>query len=118
VVVVSDEWHVAGDVLIDLDRATVRSEAQPILDRIAFWLGRNPTVTLAIEGHTDASGDPRHNQELSEQWATATRDYLVSRGIAATRLSCVGRGESEPVAGNDTAADRQRNRRVVLIPSS
>ena len=116
--VVNDEWHVAGDLLFDLDRATVSAGAQPILDHIATWLGRNPTVTLTIEGHTDASGSTGHNLELSERRAAATRDYLVAHGVAASRLTSVGKGESEPVAGNDSDADRQKNRRVELVPNS
>jgi outer membrane protein OmpA-like peptidoglycan-associated protein len=65
-----------------------------------------------IVGHTDATGPDASNMSLSERRAGAAATYLAAQGVARTRLRSTGRGESEPVAPNDTEADRQKNRRV------
>jgi outer membrane protein OmpA-like peptidoglycan-associated protein len=65
-----------------------------------------------IVGHTDATGPDTYNMTLSERRAGAAASYLASQGVARGRLRSAGRGESEPVAPNDTEADRQKNRRV------
>jgi outer membrane protein OmpA-like peptidoglycan-associated protein len=68
-----------------------------------------------IEGHTDSIGDEGYNQDLSLRRADAVRSYLAGRGVASSRLSALGKGEAFPVAGNDSAAGRQQNRRVEVI---
>jgi outer membrane protein OmpA-like peptidoglycan-associated protein len=65
-----------------------------------------------IVGHTDATGSDEHNMTLSERRAASAANNLAAPGVARTRLRSTGRGESEPVASNDTEADRQKNRRV------
>ena len=71
-----------------------------------------PTLAAAIAGHTDADGSDSHNQDLSERRAKSVVAWLVAHGIEASRLTPVGRGESEPIADNDTSAGRALNRRV------
>ena len=70
---------------------------------------------LEIIGHTDSTGPEAYNQGLSERRAKSVQDYLVSKGIRASRLTAKGYGESMPVASNDTEAGRAENRRVELI---
>jgi outer membrane protein OmpA-like peptidoglycan-associated protein len=70
---------------------------------------------VIVQGHTDATGSEEHNLRLSERRAGAVRGVLVSRGVLASRVSTVGFGEGDPVADNDTARGRQRNRRVDIV---
>jgi OOP family OmpA-OmpF porin len=63
-------------------------------------------------GHTDSIGTERYNQKLSERRAAAVKAYLVSKGIPASKITTIGKGETQPVATNKTAAGRQKNRRV------
>ncbi|MCC7131147.1 MAG: OmpA family protein [Gemmatimonadales bacterium] len=102
-------------ILFDFDSDRLRPESTPTLEQLHQALTQHADLAVTIEGHTDAQGDAAYNQKLSERRATAVVDYLVGRGIDATRLAAVGKGEAVPVAGNDTEADRQQNRRVVII---
>ena len=101
-------------VLFDSGSAVLKPEAEDTLARAAEAIaGRDGRVR--IEGHTDSEGDAPANLRLSEQRATAVRDALAARGVDASRLEIVGHGESRPVASNDSADGRARNRRVELI---
>jgi len=102
-------------ILFDTDSARIRPESQPTLDEVVRLLSSEPGWSLTIEGHTDATGTPAHNQTLSEQRAASVRDYLVSKGAAASRLNSVGFGQSKPVADNATELGRAQNRRVELV---
>lgn len=104
-----------GDVLFDTGRAELKSGAFSTVDRLATFLRENPERTVAIEGHTDSAGSDAYNLALSDQRAESVRTALVSRGIAGTRVTSKGLGESTPVANNATAEGRQRNRRVEII---
>lgn len=73
-----------------------------------------PRAKFAVVGHTDSRGADAYNQVLSEQRAAAVRDWLVANGVDASRLTVVGMGENEPVANNETAEGRAKNRRVEL----
>ncbi len=77
----------------------------------------HPGLNLQIEGHTDSIGSDEYNQRLSEQRADAVRDYLTEQGVPRESVAARGFGKSEPIASNDTAAGRQRNRRVELVVS-
>ena len=107
-----------GDVLFATDSAELRTGATSNLDPVVAFLGRYTERTVAIEGHTDSQGSDEYNQGLSQRRADSVRSHLVRQGIASSRLSATGAGESAPVAGNDTAAGRQQNRRVELIISN
>ena len=99
----------------DFDQATIQSQTQPLLDDIAEMLEDFPNWRLQIVGHTDATGDPAHNEQLSRERAAAIKAALVDRGIEAARLEYAGAGESNPVASNDTPEGRALNRRVELV---
>ncbi len=108
-----------GDVLFDTGRAELKSGAFSTVDRLATFLRENPERRVAIEGYTDAVGSDTSNLSLSQRRADAVRAALVSRGIDGTRITAKGMGEAVPVASNDTAEGRQRNRRVeVIIPNA
>jgi OOP family OmpA-OmpF porin len=101
-------------VNFEFDSSDLTAEGRAILDRGASMLQSNPAVRVEIVGHTDARGSDTYNQGLSERRAESVRAYLESNGIAASRLSASGRGESAPVASNDTDEGRAQNRRVEL----
>ncbi|QGZ42024.1 OOP family OmpA-OmpF porin [Pseudoduganella flava] len=83
--------------LFEFDSAKLRGD-QPKLDEVARVLNENPSLSgITITGHTDRLGSDKYNQKLSERRAAAAKDYLVSKGIAADRLTTQGKGESEPV---------------------
>ena len=110
-----------GDVLFDFDKATIRSNALPTLEKVkraALATGMRPVV---VEGHTDAVGTKRYNQALSEARAAAVAVWLTRSGILTSRVSSHGFGSDRPVApnkaasGGDNPAGRQLNRRVTVI---
>lgn len=106
---------VPGDIAFDPGQAVIRPNFRSALDNFAQSLVQNPSSTVSIIGHTDSTGSAATNEPLSLQRADATRDYLVSRGVASNRFSIDGRGSREPVASNDTEAGRARNRRVEIF---
>ena len=77
-------------------------------------LKADESLFLDIDGHTDAQGADDKNQVLSENRAKAVKDYLVSKGVADSRLTSTGYGETKPVADNATAAGRAKNRRTEM----
>ena len=93
--------------------AALPAESRGVLDRSAQAIRGAPDGTvLQVGGHTDNTGDPAANQQLSQRRAEAVRDYLVERGVAAASLTALGFGSSNPVADNATEAGRFRNRRI------
>jgi len=105
-------------VHFDFDKANIRADARPILDEAAQTLTSESTITVAVEGHTDSRGSDAYNDGLSKRRAQAVADYLAEHGIARTRMSVEGFGESRPVASNDTDDGRAQNRRVELRVTS
>ena len=90
--------------------------AKQSLDRVAAALmDKQPEGQIVIEGHTDSRGGAQMNEQLSEKRAQAVADYLATRGIDRSRIQTVGRGESQPIASNDTPEGRANNRRVELV---
>jgi len=104
-----------SDVLFDSGQYTLRPIAREKLARVSGIVLGHPGLRLQAEGHTDSVGTDDFNQLLSEKRALAVRDFLVEQGIAITSLGAQGFGKTMPVASNDTAAGRQRNRRVELV---
>lgn len=104
-------------VNFDFDKATLRPEDIAILDRDALsFVKSNSDVVVEVEGHTDSRGSDKYNMGLSLRRAEAVRDYLISKGVAADRLTAKGYGESQPIADNNTDEGRFKNRRVELEP--
>ena len=99
----------------DFDKATLRPEAMPKLQEAVRVMGENPTIKVNIEGHTDSVGSDEYNMRLSERRAQSVENFLVTKGVAADRLTPKGYGEGRPVSTNDTAEGRAQNRRVDLI---
>jgi outer membrane protein OmpA-like peptidoglycan-associated protein len=104
-----------SDVLFDTGAATLKPGADLALGRVSEFMQKNPNTKLVVEGHTDSVGSETYNESLSQRRADAVKAALVSRGVQSDRIETVGRGESFPVAGNDTQAGRQQNRRVEII---
>lgn len=101
-------------IFFDVDSDVLRPESTPVLEDAFTTLSEHADLSLVIEGHTDSTGTTEHNQQLSQRRAAAVVTYLTGRGIAASRLSSVGKGEAEPVEDNATPAGRAGNRRVVF----
>jgi len=99
-------------ILFDFDSAALRPEARENLRTLATSLQEYPNTDVMIVGHTDSRGSDAYNQGLSEQRAGSATDYLLAQGISRDRITMLGKGESEPVADNETEAGRQQNRRV------
>lgn len=106
-----------GDVLFSVDQARLNADGQSMVQRLATVMQQNPKRSVLIEGFTDSTGSSAHNQELSERRAMAVRDALLSVGVERSQIAVRGYGESYPVAGNDTAMNRQLNRRVEIVLS-
>lgn len=102
----------AQNIQFETASATLKPESRTILDQVAEILIRNASFSVSIDGHTDSIGSAINNQRLSEQRAKTCYDYLISKGIAASRLSYQGFGESKPIADNATREGREENRRV------
>ena len=103
-----------GDVQFASGRADLKVGATSNLNKLVTFLNEYPDRTVAIEGYTDSSED-YNNPRLSERRADSVKSYLAGQGINSMRLSASGKGESDPVASNDSAAGRQQNRRVEVI---
>jgi outer membrane protein OmpA-like peptidoglycan-associated protein len=102
------------DLVFEPGTATFAAGAEVGLARVAGWLAASPALPVRVEGHTDATGSPEANLTLSLRRAEAVRDALVARGVAAARIVVSGEGAADPVASNDDAQGRARNRRVVI----
>lgn len=102
-------------VNFETDKATLLPGAQAILDQVASSLLGNPGTEVAIHGHTDNVGGAKYNQDLSLRRAESVKAYLVSKGIAADRMSTRGYGFVKPIADNATAEGRARNRRIEFV---
>lgn len=106
---------IPSDVSFDTGRYDIKPNLRPVLDRFATTLNQNPVTVVTIIGHTDSTGTDAINNRLSVNRAAATRDYLVARGVAASRIAIEGHGSREPIADNATAAGRAKNRRVEIF---
>ncbi|HSC69405.1 MAG TPA: OmpA family protein [Cellvibrio sp.] len=104
-----------GDVLFETGKADLKSGATANLSKLSGLLAQYPERSLVIEGHTDSAGSDSFNQTLSQNRADAVKAFLLNQGIAANRITAYGKGESSPVASNDSSSGRQMNRRVEVI---
>ena len=99
----------------EFDKSSLTAGAKDTLQTVVTTLKNFPDAKIEIQGHTDWIGTEAYNQALSERRANSVRDYLVSQGIAWSRITTIGYGETQPVATNETAVGRAENRRVVII---
>lgn len=101
-------------ILFDFDSSDLRPAARNNLDELAANLNDFDETEILIVGHTDSQGAASYNQGLSERRARAAASYLRQQGVSEQRLNEIGRGETEPVASNESAEGRQQNRRVEI----
>ena len=106
---------IPSDISFAVGRADIQSNFRTILDTFATSLASTPNSNVTIIGHTDSSGTDAVNNPLSFNRAASVRDYLSSRGVASSRVAIDGRGSREPIAANDTAANKAKNRRVEIF---
>jgi outer membrane protein OmpA-like peptidoglycan-associated protein len=99
-------------LLFDFDSDQLREASKTNLGNLANSLSKFGDSKLLLVGHTDDKGSDEYNLDLSRRRAAAVSSYLISRGVPSARIATSGRGETEPVAPNDSDADRQKNRRV------
>ncbi len=101
-----------NNVNFDTGKSSIRSSSYKELNEVAELLKYKPEMKMRIEGHTDNVGDPESNMKLSKARAESVKNYLIKKGVSANRLSSEGFGSTRPVAHNDTADGRQKNRRT------
>ena len=106
-----------GDVLFNTNKAEVKPGGMRNVQKLADYLNQHPQERVLIEGYTDSTGSESLNQSLSERRADAVRHALSGMGVSSDRIDTRGYGESYPIVGNDTAANRQMNRRVEIVLS-
>jgi OOP family OmpA-OmpF porin len=113
-----DKPIVIKNVLYDYDKATLRPESKVVLDELVTIMNDNPKIKVELGAHTDSKGSDAYNQKLSQARAQACVDYIVSKGIADSRIYAKGYGEKRPIApntlpnGKDNPEGRQLNRRT------
>ena len=100
-----------GDVFFDLDKSDIRDESRSLLQRNADWMKRWTSTTITVEGHCDSRGSSEYNLALGNRRATAVKDYLMSLGVPAGRVTLVSKGKEQPFCSDENEACWQQNRR-------
>ncbi len=101
-----------NNLFFDFDRANLKKESYPELNRLADFLKQYPDLKIEVSGHTDSIGDVAYNKKLSQKRAEAVKQYLISRGCNPAQINAVGYGSEKPLESNETAEGRRKNRRV------
>ena len=107
-----------GDVLFTSGQADLKVGATTNLKKLAVFLTNYPDRNVTIEGYTDSVGSEDYNVGLSQRRADSVKAFLTGQGVGSARLATAGKGESNPVAGNESATGRQQNRRVEVVISN
>jgi peptidoglycan-associated lipoprotein len=108
--------NVGDRVFFDFDKSTLTAKAQETLNKQAAWLSRVSTATVLVEGHCDERGTREYNLALGERRATAVKDYLISKGVSASRIKTISYGKERPaVLGSNEWAWSQNRRGVTTI---
>ena len=107
--------NIPSDISCAVGRSDIQPNVAPVLDQFAEGLRNNPYTDVRIVGHTDSTGSDAINNPLSMDRAASTRNYLTARGVDGRRIAIDGMGERHPIATNDTAEGRARNRRVEIF---
>jgi peptidoglycan-associated lipoprotein len=109
------ETNVGDRVYFLVDQTSLTPEGREILSRQAQWLQNYPNVTVQVEGHADERGTREYNISLSARRATATRNYLVSQGVKASRVASIAYGKERPAQSCDAEECWSQNRRSVTV---
>ncbi len=116
IVVTKKKVFALEKIYFEFGKADIRSDSFDLVNEIAKTLQDNPEIgRVRVEGHTDNVGSDDYNQWLSQERVNSVRTYLIKRGVPAERLDAVGYGEAKPISSNDTAAGREKNRRVEFV---
>jgi peptidoglycan-associated lipoprotein len=107
--------NVGDRVLFDFDRAVIRPDQRPVLERQAAWLGQYPSVQVTIEGHADERGTREYNIALGQRRANAARDTLVALGVSGARIQTISYGKDRPAALGSNEEAWAQNRRAVTV---
>jgi len=107
--------NVGDRVYFEEDQSTVNAQAQATLDKQSQWLAKYSKYTITIEGHADERGTRQYNIALGARRAAAARDYLVSRGVSASRIKTISYGKERPVAVCNDNSCWSQNRRAVTV---
>ena len=112
----AEEFITIGDrVYFDFDKAEIRASDAATLNDQAAWLKKYPNITIVIEGHCDERGTREYNLALGERRANAVKEYLVSRGVSASRVETISYGKERPAVLGSNESAWQQNRRGVSI---
>ena len=103
---------IQAEALFDFDKSVVKPDGKRDLDQAAAKMSGVDVEMVIATGHTDSIGTEAYNQKLSERRANAVKAYLVSKGVPASKITTLGKGETQPVATNKTKEGRAKNRRV------
>ncbi len=116
----SDSGSIPGlsSINFDYDKANISGKAKQILGENAEWIKSHGTVNLQIEGHSDNRGSIEYNLALGERRAKSVKNYLVSLGIPAARLSVISYGEEKPLDSGENESSWAKNRRANFVPLS
>jgi len=103
---------IQAEALFDFDKSVLKPEGKKSIDDAIAKMKQVDVEMVIATGHTDSVGTDAYNQKLSERRATTVKEYMVSQGISAAKITTLGKGETQPVASNKTAEGRAKNRRV------
>lgn len=105
--------NVGDRVFFAFDRSNLQPDAQATLDRQAAWLGKYPQVNVQVAGNCDDRGTEEYNLALGQRRANASRDYLVARGVASSRIATISYGKDRPTALGDNEQAWAQNRNTI-----
>ena len=103
---------IQAEALFDFDKYVLKPEGKKSIDEAIAKMAKVDVEMVIATGHTDSIGTDKYNQRLSERRANTVKEYMVSKGIPAAKITTLGKGESQPVATNKTKEGRAKNRRV------
>ncbi len=107
--------NIGDRVFFETDRATLRADQRPVLERQARWMGQHQQVQVTVEGHADERGTREYNLALGQRRANAARDVLVANGVSGARVSTISYGKDRPTALGSSEDAWAQNRRAVTV---
>ncbi|MBC7912484.1 MAG: OmpA family protein [Pyrinomonadaceae bacterium] len=102
-------------ILFDVGKAELKDNAKTNIQNLAASMKNNPETNIMVIGHTDADGTDSYNYSLSENRAAAVKSFAMTNGVTSSRLTTVGKGETEPIGDNTSASGKAQNRRVEIV---